>query len=150
VSLSSVTEVKAAYAAQLGAVSTSDWDALCAALDAVDASGSPGQWNAAVERADGSSRMAFPSLSAEAQVLMHAFTQAGMQIAFDSMTWPRGKTLAADPSLLAKATPAEAAMVIVAQIRADRFVDGHLLGCFSSGLIQSCVERILTARPTKV
>jgi hypothetical protein len=141
-----VRETKAAYAAQLGAMSASDWEALRAALAAVEASGSAGQWNAAVERADGSSRMAFASLSAEADALLDAFTHAGLQIPFDWMSWPRGKTLAADPSLLAKATPTEAAMVIVAQVRADRFVEGHLLACFTSGLIQACVGRVLAAQ----
>ncbi len=142
----SVREIKAAYAAQLGAMSTSDWEALRAALAAVEASESAGQWNAAVERPDGTSRMAFASLSDEARALVDAFIHAGLQIPFDATSWARGKTLAADPSLLAKATPTEAAMVIVAQLRADRFVDGHLLACFTSGLIQACARRVLAAR----
>lgn len=140
-------EIKAAYAAQLGAMSASEWEALAAALAAVEASESAGQWNAAVARADGTSRMAFASLSAEATALVDAFTHAGLQIPFDTTSWARGKTLAADASLLAKATPTEAAMVIVAQLRADRFVEGHLLASFTSGLIQRCVQRVLAARP---
>ena len=147
VSGTSVREVKAAYAAQFAALAATDWDSLRAALAAVEAGGSAGQWNAAVARADGTSRMAFPSLSADAEALVRAFTQAGLQIPFDGMSWPRGKALAADPDLLTKATPAEAAMVIVAQIRADRFVEGHLLTCFNSGLIQRAVGRVLAAQP---
>jgi hypothetical protein len=143
----SVSEIKAAYAAQLRGLAVSDWDQLRAALAEVEASASFGQWSAAVERPDGTSRMAFPSLSASAEALIRAFTQCGVQTPFEWVSWGRGKTLAADPELLAKATPAEAAMVIVAQLRVDRFVDGHLLGCFDSGLIQKAVRRMLDAAP---
>jgi hypothetical protein len=143
----SVREVKAAYAAQLSSLAVSDWDELRAALAGVEASDSFGHWSAAVARADGTSRMAFPSLSASAEMLIRAFTQCGLQAPFEWMSWARGKALAADPGLLAKATPAEAAMVIVAQLRLDRFVDGHLLTCFDTGLIQKAVRRMLDAAP---
>lgn len=145
VSGTSVREIKAAYTAQLGGLSADQWSALRTALAAVETSDSAGQWNAAVARADGTTRMAFPSLSGEAEALIRTFTECGLRIPFDTTSWARGKTLAGDPSLLGKATPAEAAMVIVAQLRADRFVDGHLLACFNNGLIPGAVKRMLAA-----
>lgn len=89
--------------------------------------------------------MAFPSLSEEAETLIQVFSDCGLRIPFDTTSWARGKTLARDPSLLGKATPAEAAMVVVAQLRADRFVDGHLLACFNNGLIPGAMKRLMTA-----
>ncbi|MBA3020935.1 DUF6508 domain-containing protein [Propionicimonas sp.] len=143
----SVSEIKAAYAAQLSGLAVENWDELRAALAEVEVSDSFGQWRPAVKRADGTSRMAFPALSAPAEALIRAFTRCGVQTLFEGTSWPRGKALAADPGSLAKATPAEAAMVIAAQLRLDRFVDGHLLTCFDSGLMQKAVRRMLDAAP---
>jgi len=44
---------------------------------------------------------------------------------------------------LAEATPVEAAMLLVALGRSDRFVEGELLGAFESGLVQRSARRLL-------
>ncbi len=92
--------------------------------------------------------MAYATLSPEANDFMGTFDAVGLQIPFDWTSWDHLRALAASPDQWAEATPVEAAMLLVAVGRSDRFVEGELLGAFENGLIQRCARRLLQAAGT--
>ncbi len=135
------------YAAHLAQVSGRNWRALREALARVEATASFGTWTDSTQQADGTWLMPYTTLSDESEQFLRAFGGLGFHLPFDWMDWERGRTLARDPELLDAATPAEAAMLIVALSRSDRFVEGALLDAFDSGLIQRATRRLLTSAP---
>ncbi len=141
----SVEQAEPAYAARLAELGGGDWRALREALERVDAAASFGAWTDSVQQSDGTWLMPYATLSAESEGFLRAFAGLGLHIPFDWTAWDYGRRLANEPELLDEATPAEAAMLIVALSRSDRFVEGALLDAFDNGLIQRAARRLLTA-----
>lgn len=144
----SVTQAEGAYAARLKELGPAEWNALDVALQRVEAADSLGAWTDPFQLDDGSWRMAYASLSTEANDFIRALDDLGLQLPFDWPSWDQRRTLAESPDQLAEATPVEAAMFLFALGRSDRFVEGELLGAFESGLIQRSARRLLQAAGT--
>jgi Family of unknown function (DUF6508) len=138
-------QAEVAYARRLREFTGREWRALKSALGRVDMAESVGNWVPSIELNDGSSQMSYAVLSNEAQDFMRTLNQLGLQIPYEWLAWDAGRTLAEHPDRLEAATPAEAAMVIFAVWRSDRFVEGELLDAFENGLIQRAVRRVLGA-----
>lgn len=137
------------YAAHVAQLSARSWRALREALDRVEAAASFGAWTDSAQQADGTWLMPYATLSHESNHFLRTFAGLGFHRPFDWMDWGRGRALARNPELLEEATPAEAAMLIVALLRSDRFVEGTLLDAFDDGLIQRATRRLLTAAPDR-
>lgn len=90
-------------------------------------------------------RWAHAQLSSETNDFMRTLDDLGLHIPFDWPSWDHGRTLAENREGLTRATAAEAAMVIFAIWRSDRFVEGELLQSFETGLIQCATRRLLQA-----
>ena len=141
----SATQAETAYSARLKKLSADEWQALRVALQRVEAADSVGAWTQPVQLEDGSWQMAYAQLSSEANDFMRALGELGLHIPFDWPSWHHGRTLAENRDGLARATPVEAAMLIFAIWRSDRFVEGELLQSFETGLIQDAMRRLLQA-----
>ncbi len=143
----SIEEAEPAYASRLAQLSDGDWHLLDEALRRVDSADSFGTWTDSVLRDDGSWLMPYAALSTECDDFLRTLAGLGLHIPFDWSAWEYGRVLAEVPERLDHATPAEAAMVIFAIWRSDRFVEGALLDGFESGLIQHAARRMLSAGP---
>jgi hypothetical protein len=141
----SLERAEPAYAAHLARFGDHEWNTVREALDCVDSAASFGRWADPVQQVDGSWTMPYATLSAECSDFMRTLDRLGMHIPFDWMAWDHGRTLAESPERLDRATPAEAAMVIFALWRSDRFVEGELLAAFENGPVQRATRRVLAA-----
>ena len=141
----SFTQAETAYSARLKELSADEWQALRVALQRVEAADSVGAWTQPVQLDHGSWQMAYAQLSSEANDFMRTLDDLGLHIPFDWPSWHHGRTLAENRDELTRATAAEAAMVIFAIWRSDRFVEGELLQSFETGLIQDATRRPLQA-----
>lgn len=133
------------YAGQLARLSAEDWLALYGALQAVETAGSFGRWTEPTQQSDGSWQMPYATLSDECSNFMQILGRLGLHIPFDWSAWEHGRTLAEVPERLEHASRAEAAMLIFAIWRSDRFVEGELLDAFERGLMQRAARRMLSA-----
>ncbi len=143
----SIEEAEPVYASRLAEFSERDWDLLDEALRRVDSADSFGTWTESVLQEDGSWLMPFATLAIECDDFLRTLAGLGLHVPFDWTAWEHGRALAEVPERLDHATPAEAAMVIFAIWRSDRFVEGALLDGFESGLIQHAARRMLSAGP---
>lgn len=141
----SIEEAEPAYASRLAQLSDGDWHLLDEALRRVDSADSFGTWTDSVLQEDGSWIMPFATLSTECDDFLRTLAGLGLHIPFDWTAWDYGRSLAESAERLDRATPAEAAMLIFAIWRSDRFVEGALLDAFESGLIQHAARLVLTA-----
>ena len=141
----SFTQAETAYSARLKELSADEWQALRIALQRVEAADSVGAWTQPVQLEDGSWQMAYAQLSSEANDFMRTLDDLGLHIPFDWPSWDQGRNLAENREGLTGATRAEAAMVILAIWRPDRFVEGELLKSFETGIIQGATRRLLQA-----
>ena len=139
--------VESVYAQRLRELTTQDWRLLEGALERVQSAAPFGHWVPTVQLADASWQMPYAVLSNEAEELIRTWGALGLYIPFEWPAWAAGRALARDPGELDAATPAEAAMLIVAVVRSNRFVEGELLESFENGLIQRAVRRVLSAEP---
>ena len=83
-------------------------------------------------------------LGEEAEEFYKVVYDYGWVRAFDWSTWGRsedGQRLLNDPDALAQANEDDLAKVITVCIRADRFSEGYLAGCYESGLLGRVVAR---------
>lgn len=140
----SLERAEPVYAAHLAEFGDDEWNTLREALNRVDSAESFGRWVGPVEQADGSRTMPYATLSAECDDFMRTLDRLGMHIPFEWTAWDHGRTLAESPERLERASQAEAAMVIFALWRSDRFVEGELLAAFENGLVQRATRRVLT------
>ena len=140
-----VAEAEAAYAARLGQLLDAEWTELAEALQRLETAGVFGSWTQARQQADGSWQLPYTTLSEESEDFLATLGRLGLYLPFDWTAWERGRLLARDPALLEQASPAEAAMLILAVRRSDRFVEGDLLAALESGLIQRAARRVLAA-----
>jgi len=141
----SLIQAETAYSTRLKELSADDWQALRVALQRVEAADSVGAWIQPVQLDDGSWQMAHAQLSSETNDFMRTLDDLGLHIPFDWPSWDHGRTLAENREGLTRATAGEAAMVIFAIWRSDRFVEGELLQSFETGLIQCATRRLLQA-----
>ncbi len=138
---------EAAYATRLESLGAAEWSELRGALARLEAADSMGSWTEAVQHADGSWQLPYTTLSADAEDFLATLGRLGLHLPFEWTAWERGQVLARDPAQLEQASPAEAAMLIVAIRRSDRFVEGEVLEALESGLIQRAARRVLAAAP---
>ena len=54
----------------------------------------------------------------------------------------RGRALTEDPEQLSAATLEDCRMLLTAHVRADRFIEGHLLHVFDTGHIVAVLRRV--------
>lgn len=137
--------VESVYAQRLRELTRQDWQLLKGALERVQTAESFGHWVPSVRLADASWQMPYAVLSSDVEELMRTWGALGLYIPFEWPAWAAGRALARDPGELEVATPAEAAMLIVAVVRSNRFIEGELLESFENGLIQRAVRRVLSA-----
>lgn len=140
-----VNEAETVYGARLNECTQADWAAIRKALQTVESAGSHGHWTESVQLSDGSWQMPWAALSGECRQFLRTLERVGLHIPFDWVAWDHGRELAQHPDRLDNASPAEAAMLIFAIWRSDRFVEGALLDGFDSGLIQQAARRMLDA-----
>ena len=140
-----VENAASVYSARLAEFSDHEWSGFRRALTAVESADSFGSWIEPVQLADGSRQMPWAQLSEACEEFMRTLERLGLHIPFDWAAWDHGRTLARAPERLDRATPAEAAMLIFAIWRSNRFVEGELLEAFESGLIQRAARRVLVA-----
>lgn len=140
-------QAEPAYAGLLLRLGESDWRALGESLQRVDSAQTFGSWTESVRRRDGSWTMPYANLSAECAELLKTLARIGLNLPFEWTSWDHGRQLAKSPQRLDMATPAQAAMLILATWRSDRFTEGALLAAFESGLIQRATRRVLSAQP---
>lgn len=76
----SVTQAEGAYAARLKELGPAEWNALDVALQRVEAADSLGAWTDPFQLDDGSWRMAYASLSTEANDFIRALDDLGLQL----------------------------------------------------------------------
>lgn len=81
-------------------------------------------------------RDAIPRLLREAH-------RSGLVTSFDWPTWMtgRGRELSGNPDVIAEATLEECRRLLVAHVRRDRFVAGHLRAMVASGEISNVLRR---------
>jgi hypothetical protein len=77
------------------------------------------------------------------QSLLRETHRAGLVTSFDWPTWMtgRGRELTGHPEAIAAATLEECRRLLVAHLRRDRFVDGHLQAMIDSGEIPMVLRR---------
>ena len=75
--------------------------------------------------------------------LLRESHRSGLVTSFDWPTWMtgRGRELSGDPEQIAEATLEECRRLLVAHLRRDRFVDGHLRAMIDSGEISNVLRR---------
>ena len=75
--------------------------------------------------------------------LLREAHRAGLVTSFDWPTWMtgRGRELAGNPDAIAEATLEECRRLLVAHLRRDRFVTGHLADVIASGEVTAILRR---------
>lgn len=72
--------------------------------------------------------------------------RGGLVTSFDWPTWMtgRGRELTGDPEAIGRATLEECRRLLVAHLRRDRFVEGHLAAVIASGEVVAILRRAST------
>jgi len=109
-----------------------------------DASFDPGRFDAGEELQPGVFSLPAAELSDDALAFIQRLYDHQVAAGFDWSAWldQGGRQLAEDPERLAAATLEECRMLLTAHVRADRFVDAHLLEVLSSGHLPAILDRI--------
>lgn len=122
-----------------------DWDAVLAWLPVLRTDGFvAGEIVGGERRADGSFTMPASALSDDARGLVQCLYATGVVSGMDWTTWMQeeGQALDDDRDRLAEATLEQCRMLLTAHVRADRFIEGHLLGALAAGDITAILTRV--------
>ena len=93
----------------------------------------------------------FAVLAPEAEAFISCLYETGIVTGADWKTWLEegGVSLYRNPERLATATLEECRILLIAHVRNDRFVEGHLLSILRDGHLVAVLERIQAlVRPT--
>ena len=88
----------------------------------------------------------FPNvvLAPEVEAFLACLYDTGIVADMDWPTWLEevGRPLYDDPNQLVTATLEQCRMLLIAHVRADRFVDGHVLSILRDGHLVAVLERV--------
>lgn len=104
----------------------------------------PGGWKGGGEIQPGVFNARYAVLAPEAEAFISCLYETGIVTGADWKTWLEegGVSLYEDPERLATATLEECRMLLIAHVRNDRFVEGHLLSILRHGHLVALLERI--------
>jgi len=124
---------------------TTDLQALADFLPALQQSEfKAGEWTGGNETKSGVIQMPYVSYTPVVDAFYKAAYEHGWVKAFDWSAWGKseeGELLRKDETAIRSATPEQLANLLTVCVRADRFIEGFLLGEFETGLILRIVER---------
>jgi len=132
--------------AVLRAAPAERWRGLADALAAVEAEDVHATW-AGGETVAGVTQMPYPVYSDAVERLKSALGAVGAVVVF---AWPRWEGLEryADPAALAGAPAADAARLVTAILRGERFGDGTIANAVADGRLQAAARRLLAWHAT--
>lgn len=117
------------------------WHALAEAVAAVEAEDVHATW-AGGETVDGATQMPYPVYSQAVERLLSALGGVGAVVVF---AWPRwdGLDRYADAAALRDAPAADAARLVTAIVRGERFGDGTIANAVDNGRLTAAARRLL-------
>lgn len=87
----------------------------------------------------------YPEYTPAVERLRRAIGASGLVVPYDWMRWD-GLDRYQEPADLADAPAVDAARLIVAIVRSERFSDGSILSALQRGLLQAALRRVLAAQ----
>ena len=122
-----------------------NWGAVLAWLPRLTAASfQAGVWTGDEEDAPSVRTLPFVQFSDETEAFVSCLYEEQVVAGFDWGAWVarRGRALSEDPEQLSGATLEECRMLLAAHVRADRFVEGHLLEVLENGQIVAVLTRV--------
>lgn len=109
-----------------------------------DANFDPGRFDDGEELQPGVFSLPTAELSDDALAFIRCLYDQQVVAGFDWSGWldEGGRQLAEDPERLVTASLEECRMLLTAHVRADRFMDGHLLAVLTNGHLLAILDRI--------
>ena len=122
-----------------------NWAPVLAWTDTLAADGfDPGKFDRGEQSEPGVFSLPAAVLSDDTLAFIRCLDDQQVVTGFDWSGWlgEGGREIAEDPDRLATATLEECRMLLSAHVRADRFIDGHLLSVLKSGDVVAILRRI--------
>lgn len=122
-----------------------DWARVLAWLPTLtDPDFDPGPGPELTADADGHHHVRSGGLSETARAFVAELYDAEVVAGFDWSAWMAayGRRLASDPSALAAASLEDCRRLLVAHVRGDRFIEGHLGSALRDGQVQAILTRV--------